>query len=429
MKIIIANSKEYKKAVLKLVNRIEHGPTDVADTVDKIIQDVRGKGDAALLRYTKKFDKADYTTRTMKVSKREIDKCFKLADRSVINSLEVSADRIRKFHARQKEKSWTVNTKGSRLGQLIRPLASAGIYVPGGAASYPSSVLMNAIPAQIAGVERIVMTTPTPNGKINPHTLVATRIAGVSEIYKVGGAQAVAALAYGTKTIKPVDKIVGPGNVYVAEAKRQLFGRVDIDMVAGPSEILILADAGADPDFIAADLLSQAEHDENAYPILVTTSRALADKVTNRLEKQLKGLTRATLIRKCLKKNCYAFVVNSLDQAFDLSNQLAPEHYELMIKNADSYVDRVINAGALFVGPYTPEALGDYCAGPNHVLPTGGSARFFSPLGVYDFIKRTSLISFTKNGLESIAEHAIAVAQEEGLTSHANAVRVRLRKQ
>jgi len=428
MKIIKGPGREFRKVMALMDGRMEAGPSNVEGVVSKIIRDVRKNGDKALLTYTKKFDKALFTSRTMKVSRREFDNAFKKADTTVVRALEKSAVRIVRFHKKQKETSWSTHDNGAELGQLIRPLESAGIYIPGGKASYPSSVLMNALPAKIAGVKRIVMVTPAPGGAIDPYTLVAAKITGVNEVYKAGGAQAVAALAYGTKTIKPVDKITGPGNVYVAEAKRQVFGRVDIDMVAGPSEILVIADGGSNPEFIAADLLSQAEHDENAYPILVTTSSIIAVKVARALETQTKALKRSAIIRKCLRRNCFAIVVKSLNEAFEISNKIAPEHLELQIRNADKYVSHVVNAGAVFVGPWTPEALGDYSAGPNHTLPTGGSARFFSPLGVYDFIKRTSLLSFSQKSFNRLAKNVITIARKEGLSAHASAVEIRIKK-
>ncbi|VAX25601.1 Histidinol dehydrogenase [hydrothermal vent metagenome] len=430
MKIIRSETaRSFSQAINKLDSRLSFGSTGVESVVSEIIRNVRTSGDKSLLAYTKKFDRVSYTTRSMKVSDAEISKASISANPKVVRALKLSAARIKQFHKRQKEQSWKYTRNGATLGQLIRPLDSAGIYVPGGKASYPSSVLMNAIPAKIAGVRRVVMVTPTPDGEINPHVLVAAKIAGVDEIYKVGGAQAVAALAFGTKTIASVDKIVGPGNVYVAEAKRQVYGKVDIDMIAGPSEILVLADGTADPSFIAADLLSQAEHDENAYPILVTTSLKLADKVADELKTQTGELGRSSIIKKCLSRNCYGFVVKSVKEGIELSNRIAPEHMELMVKNPFRYISQIKNAGALFVGEWTPEALGDYAAGPNHVLPTGGSARFFSPLGVYDFVKRTSLLSFTRGSLGRLAGPVTDLAYEEGLNAHAKAVEKRINKQ
>ncbi len=428
MKIFTSGSLQFDKALKRIDSRMEYGPSGVEDVVAQIIGDIRKRGDKALFACTKKFDRLTLTEDNVRVSEEEIDRAESESDRKVVSALKKALARIKRFHNNQKEKSWTITEDGARLGQIIGPLQSVGIYVPGGAASYPSSVLMNAVPASIAGVERIVMVTPAPDGYINPHALVAARLAKVTEIYRVGGAQGVAALAFGTGSIKPVDKIVGPGNVYVAEAKRQVFGKVDIDMVAGPSEILVVADDSADPAHIAGDLLSQAEHDANAYPILVTDSGELAQKVSIELKEQTKRLDRKEIIRACLKKNCYALVTQSIDEAIEISNRIAPEHLEIITTDAAKRVKQVKNAGAIFVGPWTPEALGDYMAGPNHVLPTGGSARFFSPLGVYDFMKRTSILNFTKKGLTMLADDVIALAREEKLTAHARAVEMRVVK-
>jgi histidinol dehydrogenase len=312
------------------------------------------------------------------------------------------------------------------LGQMVRPLAVAGIYVPGGKASYPSSVLMNAIPAKVAGVERVVMCSPFPDAVTRPHVLVAADLAAVTEIYKVGGAQAIAAMAFGTDTIPRVDKIVGPGNVYVALAKRLVFGIVDIDMIAGPSEILIVADSSANPAYVAADLLSQAEHDEDAVPILLTADAELAEEVRQELQKQVKNLSKVAIAEVSLKNNCYLLITESLQQAMDLANDIAPEHLELAVDNPEKWIDAVSNAGAVFMGHYTPEALGDYLAGPNHVLPTSGTARFSSPLGVYDFIKRTSLISYSKEALQNCGKTVTMLAEMEDLGGHANSVKLRL---
>lgn len=427
MKIIKSGDPSFDLVVTKLENRFSSGPAGIEKTVSRIITDVKRSGDPALFAYTKKFDNLALTPATARVTDKEINDAEKSVNPVVLKALKKAAGRIRSFHMHQKEKSWTVTRGGETLGQIIRPLDSAGVYVPGGKASYPSSALMNIIPAKIAGVRRIVMVSPAPGGVMNPATITAAKIAGADEIWRIGGAQAVAALAFGTQAISPVVKIVGPGNAYVAEAKRQVFGKVDIDMIAGPSEILVFADDGADPVFIAADLLSQAEHDERAYPLLVTTSEKLAVAVKAEIAKQAKELGRSEIIRKCLATNCYALVVKSVAQGFDLCNRIAVEHLELLLKDAEKHIGKVKNAGALFVGPWTPEALGDYIAGPNHVLPTGGAARFHSPLGVYDFIKRTSLLSYTRKSLSALAPGAVAIANEEGLTAHANAVNVRMR--
>ncbi|MBI4667544.1 MAG: histidinol dehydrogenase [Nitrospinae bacterium] len=426
MKIIKASGPTFERAMAKLDDRLNGGSSAIGDTVSAIIAEVRRRGDAALVAFSKRFDGSNVTPTSLRVLEKEMGNATRVANPAVVKALNAAAKRIKSFHQKQVEKSWSVNEKGCVTGQVITPLESVGVYVPGGKACYPSSVLMNVIPARIAGVKRVVMVTPAPRGYLNPHVLVAAGIAGVDEVWKIGGAQAVAALAYGTKSIKPVDKIVGPGNAYVAEAKRQVFGKVDIDMIAGPSEILALADDTANPVLVAADLLSQAEHDENAYPILVTTSEKLAKTVDNELKKQAARLDRSAIIAKCLASNCYAFVAKNLNEAFEISNRIAPEHFELLIKDAEKHAGKVKNAGAIFVGPWTPEALGDYMAGPNHVLPTGGAARFQSPLGVYDFVKRTSLLNFTRKGFEALARDVVALAEEEGLGAHANAVRLRM---
>lgn len=429
MRIVKVGGADYAKILARLEGRMEDGSSGaVAKTVAGIIAAVRKRGDKALFEFTKKFDHLALTAGSVRLTEKEITAMERMADPKVVRALKTAAGRIRRFHRRQVERSWSVTEPGATLGQIIRPIEAVGIYVPGGKASYPSSALMNAIPARIAGVKRIVMASPAPGGQMNPHTVVAARIAGVDEIYRIGGAQAVAALAYGTASIAPVDKIVGPGNAYVAAAKRQVFGKVDIDMVAGPSEILIVADGSARPDVVAADLLSQAEHDENAYPILVTTSLALAQAVAEELKIQAASLPRRAIIEKCLRNNCFALVVDSLDAAVDVANRLGPEHLEIMTGQPDRIARKIINAGAIFVGPWTPEALGDYSAGPNHVLPTGGTARFSSPLGVYDFIKRTSYLSFTQSGFRKLAGGVMAVAREEGLSAHARAVEIRLKK-
>ena len=425
MQILKSRSAACTRLLATLDDRIPFGPSAVERSVFGILSAVKANGDEAVLDYTKEFDQVSYTERTMKVSPREIAAAKDAISPAVLKSLKTAVKRITRFHKKQVETSWNIKEAGATLGQIIRPLAAVGIYVPGGKAAYPSSVLMNALPAKIAGVKRIVMTTPTPAGKMNPTVLVAADLAGVDEIYKIGGAQAVGALAFGTKTIKPVDKIVGPGNIYVAEAKRQLFGRVGIDMIAGPSEILIIADDNADPALVTADLLSQAEHDENALPMLVTPSATLAKKVATELKTQSRLLNRTAIVEACLAKNCYGIVTKSLDEAFDIANRIGPEHLELMLTDAEKYVDKVENVGAIFVGAWTPEALGDYMAGPNHVLPTSGSTRFFSPLGVYDFLKRTSLLHFTEKGLQALADDVTILAREERLDAHAAAVDIR----
>jgi histidinol dehydrogenase len=426
---IVATSQKKELALLlaRLDDRLSGAAGGETERiVAEIVKTVRRKKDRGLFAYTKTFDRVSYTAKTVKVGAKEIAAALRQTPRAVRAALETMAERIAGYHENQRERSWEMNESGATLGMRISPMRSAGLYVPGGKASYPSSVLMNAVPAKIAGVPRIVMVTPTPDGLMNPATLAAARIAEVDEIYKVGGAQAVAALAYGTETIAPVDKIVGPGNAYVAEAKRQVFGKVDIDMIAGPSEVLVLADDSADAAHIAIDLLAQAEHDENAYALLVTPSAKLAAAVADEVARRVKTLTRKKIAAVSIRKNAALIVTKSLDEAIDIANRIAPEHFELNVKNAERYVDRITGAGALFVGPWTPEALGDYMAGSNHVLPTGGAARYASPLGVYDFVKRTSVLNFSRRGLETLAAQTALLADVEGLEAHGLAIRRRI---
>ncbi len=340
--------------------------------------------------------------------------------------MKESAKRIKKFHERQKEKSWHFSDKGMKLGQIIRPLERVGVYVPGGKAAYPSTALMNVIPAQVAGVKEITLCVPTPEGKINPYVAAAVKLLGLKEVYRIGGAQAVAALAYGTESIKKVDKIVGPGNIYVAIAKRMVFGDVGVDMIAGPSEILIIADKAAHPSFVASDLLSQAEHDEMASSMLITDSEALAEKVKIEITKQIKDLKRKDIIKKSLKKYGAIIIVKNLNNAVNIANRIAPEHLEIMIKKPKDFLPKIKNAGAIFLGEWTPEPLGDYAAGPNHTLPTGGTARFSSPLGVYDFIKRSNLLHSAQSGFARLAQTVETLADIEGLEAHGNTIRTRM---
>src|SRR3972149_1865523 len=427
MKIIKSWEDGFDEALNRIVNRGRIGRADVEASVRNIINQVREKGDEAVIKFTKKFDNYHLSPENIKVSSEEIENAYASIDRKILDHLKLTAERIKKFHKHQVEKSWSYKEEGILLGQVIRPLAIAGVYAPGGKASYPSSVLMNVIPAKVAGVKKVIMCTPASAGRLNPYVLVAADIVGVDEVFCIGGAQAIAAMAYGTETIPRVDKIVGPGNIFVAEAKRMVFGDVDIDMVAGPSEILVIADKRARADFIAADLLSQAEHDELAYPLFITDSLDLATDVVKELDIQKKSLSRSEIIDNCLKNNCICFVVKDIDEGIELSNKIAPEHLELMIEDPDKMIDKVQNAGAIFLGKFTPEAIGDYAAGPNHVLPTGGTARFFSPLGVYDFVKRSSLISFNEKSLKDIAPTVKGIAEAEGLTAHAKAVEIRLK--
>jgi histidinol dehydrogenase len=426
MKLCKFTDSDYQAVIEALENRSGMDLFTHDETVRKILQDVKERGDAALLEYTHRFDRHTLSMEQLRVTPDEIRQAYDDVTEEELAALKEAAQRIRRFHERQKQDSWRYEEEGITLGQMVRPLAIAGIYVPGGKASYPSSVLMNAIPAKVAGVDRVVMCSPFPDGVTRPHVLVAADIAGVTEIYKVGGAQAVAAMAFGTATMPKVDKIVGPGNIFVALAKRLVFGIVDIDMIAGPSEILIVADHSANPAYVAADLLSQAEHDEEAVPILVTPEQGLAEEVMAELEKQKKLSSRQSIMETSLNTQCRLLVTESLQAAVDLANRLAPEHLELAVEDPEYWAEKVQNAGAVFLGHYTPEAVGDYLAGPNHVLPTSGTARFSSPLGVYDFVKRTSLISYSRQALEKCSKTVILLAEMEDLGAHANSVKMRI---
>jgi len=409
-----------------LATKREASP-DVDAAVRDIIARVRAEGDAALVEYTRRFDRFDPSGGRMVVTAAEIDAAFAASDPETVAALELARDRIASHHARQKPADDIyADPIGVELGSRWTAVQSAGLYVPGGTASYPSSVLMNALPARVAGVERIVIVVPTPDGVVNPLVLVAARLAGVSEIYRVGGAQAVAALAYGTATIRPVVKIVGPGNAYVAAAKRQVFGAVGIDMIAGPSEVLVLADASNDPDWIAADLLAQAEHDSGAQSILMTNDAGFGRAVAQAVERQLKLLPRAETAAASWRDFGAVILVPDFDQALPLVDRIAAEHLELAIPDADAYAARVRNAGAIFVGRHTPEVIGDYVGGSNHVLPTARSARFSSGLSVLDFMKRTSLLKLGPEQLRQLAPAAIALARAEGLDAHARSVAIRL---
>ena len=400
---------------------------DVDAVVAKIIDDVRKRGDAALIELTKRFDRLDLTPATMRIPAKEISASAKSCPPAALDALRLAHHRIEAYHRKQIPADFDfTDTAGVRLGARWRPLASVGIYVPGGTASYPSSALMNAVPAKVAGVARIVMAVPAPDGALNPLVLAAAEIAGVSEIYRVGGAQAIAALAYGTKTIAPVDKITGPGNAYVAAAKRRVFGTVGIDMIAGPSEILVVADGANDPDWIAADLLSQAEHDTAAQAILVTNDKAFAGRVRAAVERQLATLPRGAIARESWQQHGAIILVRDFDTALPLIDRIAAEHVELAVEQPAALAARIAHAGAIFLGRHTPEAVGDYVAGPNHVLPTARSARFSSGLGVLDFMKRTSLLSCNAASLRAIGPAAIALAEAEGLDAHARSIAIRL---
>lgn len=403
---------------------------DVNALVSEILENVRLHGNKAVLDYTNKFDRLNLTEQTMKIDAEEIENAVKSCPRDTLDALYLAAERIEAFHDKQLPENHFFNDEtGALLGWRWTPVMAAGLYVPGGTAAYPSSVLMNAIPAKVAGVKRIVMVVPTPDGKINPLVLAAADCVGIDEIYRIGGAQAIGALAYGTETIMPVDMIVGPGNAFVAAAKRQVFGRVGIDMIAGPSEILIIADESANPEWVAADLLSQAEHDVSAQSILITDSADFAKQVTEEVEKQLENLKRNEIARESWKNNgAVIFVEDLTEQSGVLSDRIAPEHLELSVKNPEELCRRVHHAGSIFLGHHTPEAIGDYIGGPNHVLPTARSARFSSGLGVQSFMKRTTILSCTDKTLQQIGKSAVLLGEAEGLTAHAASVRYRLDK-
>ena len=400
-----------------------------AELVRQIVGDVRREGDDAVIRYTHLIDKVDYKPEDFLVTEEEFAAAEKAADPAVVESLRKAAANVRRYHEEQKPNSWmTYREKGSILGQSLIPLDRVGIYVPGGTAAYPSSVIMNAVPAAVAGVGEIIMMVPPKNGKINPYVLVAARAAGVKKIYKIGGAQAIAAMAFGTETIPRVDKITGPGNIFVTLAKKEVYGHVDIDMLAGPSEILIVADKTADPVYTAADMLSQAEHDPLASSIVITDDAELAAKVAEEAEKQLAKLPRREIAQASIDRNSLIVIADDMMQAMRFANVSAPEHMELLTAQPFQLLPYVRHAGAVFLGAYSPEPLGDYFAGPNHVLPTGGTARYYSVLNVETFMKRTSIISYTQPALEDVSEDIIRLAETEGLQAHANAIRLRKRE-
>jgi len=398
----------------------------VESTVKKIVEAVRKEGDRALFKYTKKFDKVELSPKTVKVSNREIEEAKRKVSPEIKSSLAIASSRILFYHQMKlpQEKTFT-DSLGNELGWLLRPLERVGVYVPGGKAAYPSTVLMTAIPAKVAGVEEVVLVSPCPHGEVNPVVLVAACMAGVDEIYKVGGAQAISALAYGTESIPKVDKIVGPGNIYVTVAKKLVFGEVDIDMIAGPSEVLIVSDGSTPPGWIAADLLAQAEHDEMAVPILVTDSSEFADEVKKEVSKRLKTLERREIAKEAVKNQGRIFVVDSIEDAVFVANAIAPEHLELCVENPKSILPGIKHAGAIFLGGMSTEAFGDYVAGPSHVLPTGGAARFSSPLSVYDFLRMPSIISVSESGFKELEQSVTRLAHSEGLEAHALSVKAR----
>lgn len=424
-------TEETKKNLLQdLLKRSPGSYGEYEGRVADIVNAVREKGDAAVFAFTEKFDKAHITAENVRVTKEELEEAYTLVDPELIEVIRKSLVNIRSYHEKQRRYSWFDSQEnGTLLGQKVMPLAKVGVYVPGGKAVYPSSVLMNIVPAKVAGVGKIVMTTPCgKDGKVNPTTLVAAHEAGADEVYKVGGAQAIAALAFGTETIPKVDKIVGPGNIYVALAKRAVYGHVNIDSIAGPSEILVLADESANPRYVAADLLSQAEHDEMASAILITTSEELAKKVSEEADGFLEVLSRKEIIQKSLDNYGYILLADSMEAAIDAANEIASEHLEIVTKDPFHVMTKIKNAGAIFIGEYSSEPLGDYFAGPNHVLPTNGTAKFFSPLSVDDFTKKSSIVYYSREALEPVHKDIIRFAEAEQLTAHANSIRVRFEK-
>lgn len=427
MRIVKLTADTQQDLLDSLLKRSPNNYSEYEDVVAEIVNNVREKGDQAVFEYTKKFDKWDIDANTIRVTEKEIDEAFDVIDGDFVEVLKRAAANIEDFHRKQLRNSW-IDTKpdGSILGQRILPIEISGVYVPGGKAAYPSSLLMNVIPAKVAGVEKVIMTTPAgADGRVNAGTLVAAKVAGVDEIYKVGGAQAIAAMAFGTGSIPKVDKITGPGNIFVALAKKACFGYVSIDSIAGPSEILVIADETANPRYVAADLLSQAEHDELASAILITTDDKLAEAVNVEIEGFLKELSRAEIIKKSLEQYGYILLADTMDDAVAAANAIASEHLEIITKDPYTVMTKIRNAGAIFLGEYSSEPLGDYYAGPNHILPTNGTAKFFSPLNVDDFMKKTSIISYSKEALERAHKDIELFAETEGLTAHANSIRVR----
>ena len=427
MRIIELNETTRNNLLENLLKRSPNSYGQYEQTVNEIIEQVRTKGDEALFGYTLKFDKCVINADNVKVTDEEIEEAYEKVDPELVKVMKKSAANIIKFHEKQLHNSWFVpEDNGTILGQKITPIEISGVYVPGGKAAYPSSVLMNVLPAKVAGVSRIIMTTPPgADGKVNPGTLVAADIAGVNEIYKAGGAQAIAAMAFGTQSIPRVDKITGPGNIFVALAKKACFGYVSIDSIAGPSEILVLADETANPRYIAADLLSQAEHDEMASAILITTSRQLAEQVSKEAEAFTRELSRKEIIEKSLESYGYILIAQNMEEAIAAANEIASEHLEILTANPFETMTKIKNAGAIFLGEYSSEPLGDYFAGPNHILPTNGTARFFSPLNVDDFLKKTSIISYSQDALLKVHKDIELFAEKEGLTAHANSIKVR----
>src|SRR6185369_7716708 len=430
MKFLDIRDQDFDLQFAAILARGEDSGRDVEQVVLDIIAAVRGRGDATLLEYTERFDRLNASSvADLEVTEEELDEAIVRCRSEDIAALKLAVERVARFHEKQKTQTWiSTEEPDVMLGQMITPLSRVGIYVPGGKACYPSSVIMNAVPAKVAGVPEVIMVVPTPDGDINPHVLAAARLSGVDRIFRIGGAQAVAALAYGTATIPKVDKITGPGNNYVATAKKLVFGQVGIDMIAGPSEILVINDGSGNPAHIAADLLSQAEHDELASSILITTDRAFAEKVAAEVELQLATLSRETIARASWERYGAIIVADTLDEVIAFSNRIAPEHLELAVADPFAILSQITNAGAIFMGHWTPEAAGDYLAGPNHTLPTGGTSRFFSPLSVDDFVKKSSIVYFSKNGLQRLGSDIVRIAGLEGLEAHGRSVSIRLEK-
>jgi len=429
LRVFRAGEEGFDRYVSEVEGRVAQDGLRLEREVRSILRDVRQRGDKALVHYTRLFDGVRIPVQKLRVKRGEVEEAYRKVPHEFLSTLKKAAHRILKFHQLSKKRlPIHLVEKGIWLGQMIRPIERVGIYVPGGKASYPSTVLMAAIPAKVAGVREILITTPSPKGGVNPAVLVAADLAGVDQLYRVGGAQAIAALAYGTASIPKVDKIVGPGNRYVATAKRLVFGAVEVDMVAGPSEIVIIADEKTPSSYVAADLISQAEHDEMALAILITTSEVLAEEVKKELERQLSSLKRERIAHASLKRRGAILVMKDFDQALDLANRIAPEHLELNLRNPLSLVKGVKHAGAVFLGPHTPEAIGDYLAGPNHILPTAGTARFSSPLGVEDFVKRTNLIRFNESALRRFEKDVKRFAEWEGLEGHYRSIQIRMKR-
>ena len=431
MRIQKLNSDTKKNLLEDLLKRSPNNYGQYEASVKEILDKVKEEKDAAVFAYTAKFDGAELTTDTIEVTDAEIEEAYAQVDDTLLTVIRKAKDNIESYHAKQRQNSWfDSKPDGTILGQKITPLHRVGVYVPGGKAVYPSSVLMNVMPAKVAGVDEIIMVTPPgKNGKVSPNTLVAAKEAGVDKIYKVGGAQAIAALAYGTESIPKVDKIVGPGNIYVALAKKAVYGHVSIDSIAGPSEILVVADETANPRYVAADLLSQAEHDELASAILVTTSEKLAHEVSDQVDGLLKELSRAEIISKSLDNYGYILLADTMEDVIDVANEIASEHLEIQTKNPFEVMTKIRNAGAIFIGEYASEPLGDYFAGPNHILPTNGTAKFFSPLSVDDFIKKSSIISYSREALQKVHKDIESFAKAEQLTAHANSIHVRFEEE